>query len=202
MDQISILGALVALGLSSWRLGSVLEAFWDRLERLLGPNLGPNMEPTWAKNRSKNRSFLGCLLGFIFGWIFVDFGCPNGAKLAPKWDQKSLFTWKGDFSKFVLWLRRGRARGYPIGRCDGVPPLAWTCKNGIQVGMHLGIDFSSILMVFGRQVGKQNGPKIDSKKHGKKHAKIKQDRSIEGIIFIELRGVEEEAGWDILRFHR
>ena len=54
MDQISILGALVALGLSSWRLGSVLGAFWDRLERLLGPNLGPNMEPTWSKIRSKN----------------------------------------------------------------------------------------------------------------------------------------------------
>jgi len=33
--------------------------------------------------------------------------------------------------------------------------------------MHLGIDFSSILMVFGRQVGKQNRPKIDSKKHGR-----------------------------------
>ena len=40
--------------------------------------------------------------------------------------------------------------------------------------MHLGIDFSSILMVFGRQVGRQNGPKIDSKKHGKKHAKKDQ----------------------------
>ena len=47
-------------------------------------------------------------------------------------------------------------------------PLGLDCKNGIQVGMHLGIDFSSILMVFGRQVGRQNGPKIDSKKHGKK----------------------------------
>ena len=123
MDQISILGALVALGLSSWRLGSVLGAFWDRLERLLGPNLGPNMEPTWAKNRSKNRSFLGCLLGFIFGWIFVDFGCPNGAKLAPKWDQKSLFTWKGDFSKFVLWLQRGWSpEGTPSDGPMGYPP--------------------------------------------------------------------------------
>ena len=40
IDQISILGALVA-GLSWWRLGGVLEAFWDRLERLLGPNLVP-----------------------------------------------------------------------------------------------------------------------------------------------------------------
>ena len=52
--------------------------------------------------------------------------------------------------------------------------LGLDCKNGIQVGMHLGIDFSSILMVFGRQVGTQNGPKVDPKKHGKKHAKKDQ----------------------------
>ena len=91
----------------------------------------------------------------------MDLGCQNGTKLAPKWNQKSLFTWKGDFSKFVLWLQRGRSpedtpsdgpMGYPLGI---------DCKNGIQVGMHLGIDFSLILMVFGRQVGRQNGPKID-----------------------------------------
>ena len=44
-DQISILGALVAVGLSWWRLGGVLEAFWDRLERLLGRKLHPKMEP-------------------------------------------------------------------------------------------------------------------------------------------------------------
>ena len=90
MDQISILGALVALGLSWWRLGSVLGAFWDRLERLLGPNLGPKTEPTWAKNRSKNRSFFGCFLESIFGWILLDFGSQHGTKLVPKWDQKSI----------------------------------------------------------------------------------------------------------------
>ena len=90
MVQISILGALVALGLSWWRLGSVLGAFWDCFERLLGPNLGPKTEPTWAKNRSQNRSFFGCFLESIFGWILLDFGNQNGAKLVPKWDQKSI----------------------------------------------------------------------------------------------------------------
>ena len=50
IDQILILGALVALGLSWWRLGSVLGACWDRLERLLGPNLGPKMDPSWQQN--------------------------------------------------------------------------------------------------------------------------------------------------------
>ena len=37
----------------------------------------------------------------------MDLGCQNEAKLAPKWDQKSMFTWNGDFSKIVLWLQRG-----------------------------------------------------------------------------------------------
>ena len=36
-----------------------------------------------------------------------DFGRENGSKLAPKWNQKSIVTWKGDFSKIVLWLQRG-----------------------------------------------------------------------------------------------
>ena len=115
MDQISILGALVALGLSWWRLGSVLGAFWDRLERLLGPNLGPKTEPTWAKNRSKHRSFFGCLLESIFGWILVDFGYPNRAKLAPRWDQKSMLTLKAENQ-----LNAGR--------------LAFSWLSGVQVG--------------------------------------------------------------------
>ena len=70
-------------------IGGALRAFWDHIERLLGPNLGPKMEPTWPKNRSKNQSFFGCLLESIFSWILVDFGSQNGAKLAPKWDQTS-----------------------------------------------------------------------------------------------------------------
>ena len=31
--------------------------------------------------------------------------------------------------------------------------------------MHLGIDFSTILVDFGTQVGTQNGPKIDPRRH-------------------------------------
>ena len=80
MDQILILGALVALGLSWWRLGSVLGPFWDRLERLLGPNLGPNMEPTWAKNRSKKSIIFWMPLGID---VFMDFG----GFWVPKWSQ-------------------------------------------------------------------------------------------------------------------
>ena len=38
-------------------------------------------------------------------------------------------------------------------------------KNRVQDGWHLGIDFSWILVDFGKQVGKQNGVKIDLKRH-------------------------------------
>ena len=57
------------------------------------------MEPRWPKNRCKNASFFWCLLESIFGWILVDFGYQNRAKLAPEWDQKSMLTPKGVFSK-------------------------------------------------------------------------------------------------------
>ena len=40
--------------------------------------------------------------------------------------------------------------------------------------MHLGIDFLHMSMDFGRQVGRQNGPKIDPKRHWKKDSKKKR----------------------------
>ena len=41
------------------------------------------------------------------------------------------------------------------------------------MGRHLGIDFSSILVDFGRQVGMQNRAKIDQKWHRKNDGKKK-----------------------------
>ena len=38
----------------------------------------------------------------MFGRNLLDFWCQNGGKLAPKWDQKLMFTWEDDFSKIVL----------------------------------------------------------------------------------------------------
>ena len=104
----------------------------------------------------------------------MDFGCQNGAKLAPKWDQKSMFTWKGDFSKIVLWLQRGLDFSGSGGPSWEQKSTKNRSKNGVQDGMHLGIDFSHISMDFGRQVGRQNGPKIDPKRHWKKDVKKKR----------------------------
>ena len=33
----------------------------------------------------------------------MDFGRGNGGKLAPKWDEKSILTAKGDFSKNLVF---------------------------------------------------------------------------------------------------
>ena len=44
------------------------------------------------------------------------------------------------------------------------------------MGRHLGIDFSSILVDFGRQVGRQNRAKIDAKRHRKNDGKKKGSR--------------------------
>ena len=46
-------------------------------------------------------------------------------------------------------------------------------KNEVNMGRHLGIDFSSILVDFGSQVGRQNGAKIDQKWHRKNDGKKK-----------------------------
>ena len=77
----------------------------------------------------------------MFGRILVDFWCQNGGKLAPKWDQKLMFTWEGDFSKIVLWLQRGLDFSGSGGPSWEQKPIKNRSKNGVQDGMHLGIDF-------------------------------------------------------------
>ena len=71
----------------------------------------------------------------------MDFWSQNGAKLAPKSDQKSMSTSEGDFSiSFVFpkekqsyWRSKGSKLG---GKFDQK-----SIKNGSQNGMHLGMDF-------------------------------------------------------------
>ena len=45
-------------------------------------------------------------------------------------------------------------------------------KDGIKMGRHLGIDFLWILVDFWRQVGKENGAKIDPRRHRKSDGKM------------------------------
>ena len=49
-------------------------------------------------------------------------------------------------------------------------------KNEVKMGSHLGIDFSSILVDFGTQVGKQNRAKIVQKRHRKNDEKTKGNK--------------------------
>ena len=46
-------------------------------------------------------------------------------------------------------------------------------KNEVNMGRHLGIDFSSILVDFGRQLGKEKRAKIDQEWHRKNDGKKK-----------------------------
>ena len=76
---------------------------------------GAYMAPTWASKCSQDAQKIDpkidhvcwCLLGLISRWVLVYFDPKNGTTLAPKWNQKSMLTWTGDFSKIVLWLQRG-----------------------------------------------------------------------------------------------
>ena len=60
------------------------------------------------------------------------------------------------------------------------------------MGRHLGIDFSSILVDFGRQVGRQNRAKIDQKLHRKNDGKKKGSKIVK-------KGVKSAS--DPLRHH-
>ena len=116
--------------------------------------------------------------------LWVDYGgfwCQNRAMLATKWDQKSMLTSKGHFSNF-FFIRKNDVFWDPKGRSWEQKSTKKPSKNGIQDGMHLAIDFWAILVDFGCQVGKQNRPKIDPKRHRKNDEK--QDaswRRLEGL---------------------
>ena len=64
---------------------------------------------------------------------------------------------KGDSSKIVLWLQRGRPQGVSHRTVRWGIPLGLDYKNEVQ----LGIDFVKILMDFGGQVGSENPIRSD-----------------------------------------
>ena len=158
--------------MASWeclggRFGTVLSGSWvptwvpkwSQLGQKIDPKIDHFLDASW--NRFLRR----------FWWIL-------GAQMEPSWHQNGIknrcLLGRAIFQNSCSGCSAGGPQRIPHRTVRWGTPLGLDCKNGIQVGMHLGIDFSSILMVFGRQVGRQNGPKIDSKKHGKKHAKKDQ----------------------------
>ena len=52
---------------------------------------------------------------------------------------------------------------------DGPKPTEHRSINGVQDGWHLSIDLICVLVDFGRQVGRDNGAEIDSKRYRKKN---------------------------------
>ena len=90
----------------------------------------------------------------------MDFGYQNEGKLVPKLDQQKLMlTLKDDFCKIVLSLQRGLDFSRFGGPSWEPKSIKNRSKNAIQDGMHLDIDFFTILMDFGTQLGMPNPPK-------------------------------------------
>ena len=89
--------------------------------------------------------------------------------MEPSWYQNGVKNRcqlrKAFFSRNALSLQRGLVLQDQEGRKW---EQKWTknrAKNGVKKGRHLGIDFSSILVDLKGQVGTENRPKIDPKRH-------------------------------------
>ena len=93
---------------ASWRrLGGVLEASWAVL--------GRERWPTWLQLGSQNRvkinkksipnliNFLNASWNRFLEGFWKIFGCQHEAKLSPTWDQTSMLTSNGDFSKNFIF---------------------------------------------------------------------------------------------------
>ena len=90
--------------------------------------------------------------------------------MAPKSKPKSMLSSKGVFLKKPCFSV-GKIRFFDIQWVEvGSKNRS---KNGIQDGVHLGIDFRPILVDSGSQVGRENGVKINPKRHRNNDAKKK-----------------------------
>ena len=151
---------LLHLGIDFWEdFGGFWKAKWSQV--------GIKIDQKSIKNLCKNRSFLLMPLGVDLWTKFADFWCQNEAKLGPKWDQKSMWTSNGEFSKNLVFPKENNVFWHQMGPSWEPKPTKNRSKNGVQDGWHLGIDFSWILIDFGRQVGRETGAKIDPKRHRK-----------------------------------
>ena len=106
-------------------------------------------------------------LGINLWWILVDFWYQNGAKLVPKWDQKSMLTWKGRFYK-----NTNKTNG--ISMIFKVRGVKKSIKNRSKIDQKrdhksdaildpFWMALGPILERFWAQVGKQNGAKLAPK---------------------------------------
>ena len=73
----------------------------------------------------------------------------------------------------MLSLQRGLDFWSSGGRSWDQKAILNRSKNEVNMGRHLGIHFSLILVGLGGQVGRQNGAKIDAKRHRKNDVKKK-----------------------------
>ena len=109
-------------------------------------------EPKSVKSRSQNRLIFWCLLESVIGWILMYFGCQNGAKLAQKWDQTSMLTSKGEFSKNLIFPREKQCFLRSRGSKNQEKIKKIRSKNEAKMGIALGIDFPWIFVDFWRQI--------------------------------------------------
>ena len=89
------------------------------------------------------------------------FGCQNGAKLAQKWDQKSMLTSKGDFCKKIVFFPKEkqsflRSRGSKNQEQIKKNRSTNEAKMGIALGIDLFMDVPRFLEASWSQVGIKN----------------------------------------------
>ena len=84
MDQISILDALVALELSWWRLGKFEKVLGRRFGTVLSGSWVPTWVPKWNQLGQQIDPKINHFLDASWNLFLKDFGCQNGAMLAPK----------------------------------------------------------------------------------------------------------------------
>ena len=142
------------------------------------------MEPSWHQNRTKNlcehrNAILRKSCSHCSGGVnFLDSGFQVGSKSRSKIDQKRKSRWEGIlasiFYRFLLstsiprsfkiifvFLKKNHDFEGSGGRSWEQKSIKNLSKKEVNMRRHLGIDFSSIFVDFGSQVGAKLGGKME-----------------------------------------
>ena len=143
-----------------------------------GPNLDPKMEPRWSKNPFQNRSFFWCLLESMFGWILLDFGRKNGAKLAPKSDQKLISTLKAKNQLNTSRLDFSWFQGVEVGLKIDQKSIKKSSPRWKASWHRFFIDFGGFWEPSWEAKSSHDRSKMASKKRWKKEAKKSEKKRV------------------------
>ena len=130
--------------------------------------MAPTWLPKWSQDGRKIHQNFDHFLDASWDRFFDDFWSIFWSKMEASWSQNrskiDVNFEKRFFQKTLFFLRKNKVFWDPMAPSWASKSIKNQPQNEVNLGRHLGTDFSSILVVLGNHVGSQKGFQIVSKR--------------------------------------